>query len=101
VSTNESLGSNCYSTNPLTWKNDTAYASAKLNPGGLPRRFDRIDPGICDAKIQGGLLWIHKPNKRGYFRIGKNYHVCDYNLFYVSIRENAALRIQSFFEKKR
>lgn len=100
VSTNESLGSNSYCTNPLTWKRDTAYAGVKLNPGGLPRRYDRIDPEICDAKIQGGLVWIHKPHKRGYFRIGKNYHVCDYNLFYMSIRQNISLRIKTYLDKQ-
>lgn len=101
VSKNEFLGSNCYCTNPLTWKCDSIYAGYDLNLGGLPRRFDRIDEGIADARIKDGLLWIHKPKKRGYFRVGKNYHVSDYNLFYMNIRENVKHRIDAYFEIKK
>ncbi|MBK9526177.1 MAG: DUF3089 domain-containing protein [Bacteroidetes bacterium] len=99
-STNEFIGSNVYCTNPLLWKCDTSYAGKELNLGGLPRRFDRVDKGITDAKIQNGLLWIHKPKKRGYFRVGRNYHVSDYNLFYSNIRKNVQERIDSYYRQK-
>lgn len=99
TSTNEYLGSNCYCTNPLTWRRDSTEAGAELNLGGLPRQFNRIDIGITDARIQGGLLWIHRPKKTGYVRIGKNYHVSDYNLFYSNIRQNVKERVEAYFRK--
>jgi len=97
VTENEYLGSNYYCVNPLIWKCDTSYCGTELNLGGLPRRFDRIDENVSDAKIQNEILWIHKPKKRGYFRIGKNFHVSDYNLFYSNIRENVQTRIEEYF----
>lgn len=100
VNSNEFLGSNYYCTNPLSWKRDSTLVPANINSGGLPRRYNRLDRGITDAKVQGGLLWIHRPKKRGYMHLGKNYHVSDYNLFYSNIRENVDLRIRSFFQKK-
>lgn len=50
---------------------------------------------------QDGLLYIEKP-KDVLFNIGLlpggNYHVHDYNLFYMSIKENVKLRIEKYFE---
>ena len=94
---NKYLGSNYYCVNPLSWKSDSVYCSNELNLGGLPRKFDRIDERVSDAKIQEGLLWIHKPKKRGYWKVGGNYHVSDYNLFYSNIRKNVQTRIDAYF----
>jgi hypothetical protein len=94
---NEFLGSNYFCTNPLSWTSDTSYCGYEMNLGGLPRRFDRIDEHVSDAKIQDQLLWIHKPRKRGYYGFAKNFHVSDYNLFYMNIRKNVQTRIDSYF----
>ena len=85
--------------NPLTWKRDTAYAPKSLNLGGVPSSFDRIDVGITDAKISPQVvLWCHAPGKIGYPK-GKNYHVADYALFYMNIRENAKVRCEEYLKK--
>ncbi len=85
--------------NPLTWRRDTVYAPASLNKGSLPSTFDRLDVGIVDAKISPAhILWSHKPAKRGY-RKGDNYHVMDYSLFWMNIRENVATRVERYFSK--
>lgn len=94
---NEFLGSNYYCVNPLSWNTDSLHCEKELNLGGLPRKFDRVDPQISDAKIQNGILWIHKPKKRGYWKVGRNYHVSDYNLFYMNIRKNVQSRIDAYF----
>ena len=84
--------------NPLTWKTDTIPASASLNHGSIPFGFNRIDKGIADAKITTtGLLWVHKKSLEGYSD-GKNYHILDYNLFWMNIRENVKQRIDRYFE---
>ena len=95
---NEFLGSNYYCVNPLNWKSDTVYCNKELNLGGLPRKFDRIDKNISDAKINKGLLWIQRPKKRGYWKVAGNYHVSDYNIFYMNIRENVRKRIEAYFQ---
>ena len=86
--------------NPLTWNTDTTYAASFLNPGGSPNQLDRIDTNVCDAKINNSILWVNKPKKRGYVHLGKSYHLCDYSLFYLSIRNNVATRTQHYFNTK-
>ena len=86
--------------NPLTWNADSTYVPASLNPGGAPIKLNRIDTNICDAKINNGILWVNKPKKKGYIRLGKSYHLCDYSLFYLSIRNNVQTRTQNYFSKK-
>ena len=82
--------------NPLTWKTDTTYAQAVLNTGGAPLRLNRIDTAICDAKINNGILWVHKVKKNGYIHLGKSYHLCDYSLFYLNIRNNVIERAKAY-----
>lgn len=90
----------CACVNPLSWKTGTEAVPATLNKGGLSFRYKGIDPALCSARCIDGLLWISKPNKKGYYKLGKSYHVVDYNLFYINLRENAALRVKSYIERK-
>lgn len=86
-------------TNPLTWSTEGNYASAKLNDGGTLRDFQKIIPNLCDAQVQDGVLRINKPNIKGkLFLQINNYHIGDYNLFYMNIRKNAELRVKTFIE---
>lgn len=85
-------------TNPLTWKTDTAYASKDLNKGGVGLKFDMIRE-LADAQTSNGILWIHQPYVRGrIFLKTKTWHKADYNLFWMSIRDNVALRLEKFLE---
>lgn len=91
-------------TNPLTWTRDTAYASADLNLGGLPMNHKVIDENICDAKIsENGLLWVHRPvNKtsKDYLYVNsESFHVLEYNLFYMNLRNNVTQRVEHYFIK--
>jgi hypothetical protein len=85
--------------NPLTWRRDTLYAPASLNKGSLPSTFDRIDVGLHDAKISPReIIWTHYSGKVGY-PPGPNFHVVDFNLFWMNIRENVAVRIEEYLSK--
>jgi hypothetical protein len=87
--------------NPLTWRHDAAYAPVSLNKGSVPYGFSKIDMGVADAQISpSGLLWVHKKNKKG-FPGRKRYHVIDYNLFWMNIRENANLRVENYIRKNK
>ncbi|MDF2450413.1 MAG: hypothetical protein K0R26_2917 [Bacteroidota bacterium] len=87
--------------NPLSWKTDTSYVPAATNKGGLPFTTSRIDTGLVDAKLApSGFLWVHKPDKPQEEYPATNtpyYHLNDYNFFYMNIRENVKIRIQSYF----
>jgi hypothetical protein len=66
------------------------------------QNFEKVKPGICDATVYKGMLWIHRP-KIPFARTlsGGNYHIGDYNLFYMNIRENVAERINTYLKHKR
>jgi len=89
-------------TNPLSWDNQNVKISRDQNPGSLLYNFNKISPQVAGAINHNGVLWTPKPHFFGNFLIKtKNYHIADYNLYYVSIRKNAALRVTNFFEKQK
>ena len=91
-------------TNPLTWTLDTLLAPTTLNRGGVSQDFKRIDPQVTDAKIHHGLLWVTPPKPGGYPRfllpgrpeLRHSFHIADYSLFYMNIRENAKARVRAW-----
>ncbi|MBK9016743.1 MAG: DUF3089 domain-containing protein [Saprospiraceae bacterium] len=93
------LGDSIVVTNPLTWKADGLAANKSLNEGMIARKFNQVLPQSADAKAVNGVLWVHKPKFPGsLFFWKKNYHIADYNLFYVNIRKNAQHRVDSFWK---
>ena len=98
---NHHSGNNIAVTNPLNWKRDETYAPKQLNEGSVLRKFEKsFYPGITDAKVEDGVLWITKPKFPSSFLVWfKNYHIADYNLFYVNVRKNAQLRAATYLEK--
>lgn len=88
-------------TNPLTWDLKESLAPAVLNKGGILKDFNKVIPGLVNAQVHGNVLWVNKPRFFGsIFLTMKNYHIADYNLFYMNIRENAATRIKHFLQKQ-
>ena len=92
-------GDNLECVNPITWKRDNNTAPASLNTGSVPYGFNRIDKAYADATISPtGLLWVNKKPKKGYVN-GNSYHVLDYNLYWMNIRENVKLRTETYLQK--
>lgn len=88
-------------TNPLSWSATKQFVPRNENPGSILWNFEKIRPQVCDALVTDGLLWIHKPQFPGSFLFNwKSYHPADYNLFYMSIRENVADRVNSFLSER-
>ena len=89
-------------TNPLTWKNDSVYAPYRLNKGGILKNFKHVIPHLSDAQVKDGVVRIDKPHffLTPFFKY-TNYHIVDYNLFYMNIRENAQLRVKKFLEQNK
>lgn len=82
------------SVNPLSWTTDTLLVGRENNLGGILKNFKRIRPKLTDAQNHEGKLWINKPRFFGNFLLRwKRFHVVDYNLFYLNIRENAEHRV--------
>jgi len=92
---------NAICTNPLTWTLDTTYAPYEKNLGGVLKNFNKILPNVCDAQVHNGLLWVNQPHFPGSsFIHWKIYHIVDYNLFYMNIRENVGERVNLFLKEK-
>lgn len=86
--------------NPITWTTDTGIVSKNLHKGAVLQDFKKVRPRICDAKVEKNLLWVHRPAFPGSRLINNpNYHIGDYNLFYMDVRANASLRLQSFLNR--
>lgn len=80
--------------NPLTFTRDTTLAGKEKNIGGLNRDSETILPQVCNAQIHEDIVWVSKPDIPGKaLLLLKNLHVADYNLYWLTIRQNVALRV--------
>jgi len=89
-------------TNPILWTTDTSCAAREQNSGALLRRFNHIIPQVTDAQVDqtNGVLRISQPHFFGNVFIHlHNYHIADFNLFYMNVRENAILRAGKFVKQ--
>jgi hypothetical protein len=87
-------------TNPLTWDSGKPIANRDLNKGGILLKFNKKVEKVTNATVHGNILWSKKPHFFGnIFYTTKNYHVADMNLYYMNIRENAALRAKFFWKQ--
>lgn len=86
--------------NPISWTTDSMLAAKENNRGAILYKFNTIFPHTNDAKVAGNVLWVHKPRFPWSFlyRI-RNYHIGDYNLFYLNIRQNVDTRLKIHFNK--
>lgn len=92
--------------NPLTWTTDGTYAGTELNLGGIVFVEDRDKPpapdiGVVSAQCVDGALMISRPEGKAYSYMPMghdNYHIYDYGLFYVNIRENVERRVAAYLE---
>jgi hypothetical protein len=88
--------------NPLTWNNNTSIAPREMHQGAVLRKFyDGLYPNLIDVWVDNGLLRVSKPKIPGApFLPIRNFHVADFNFFYVNVRENVADRIDAYFKIK-
>jgi hypothetical protein len=105
--------------NPLTWRTDGAPASASLNIGAvnypgqftgtladlkdLPREYVEAKPvletGVADAQCVDGMLLVREIRSTHYSSrpMGRdNYHIYDYGLFHMNLRQNVETRVAHY-----
>ena len=84
-------------TNPLSWSSTNTQVDRFENTGAILYDFNRIIPFVVGANNHEGVLWTEKPHFLGSFLYKtENYHIADYNFYYMSVRKNVADRIKSF-----
>jgi hypothetical protein len=87
------------SVNPITWTATKTFTNYADHKGTLGLKF-KISPQIISSKQEEGILWIKKPKVAGkVFVKTKIWHFADYNLFWMDIRENVALRVRNYNEQ--
>ena len=94
----EAENGNSLCVNPLTWTLDKQWVSSELHQG-IMNSFETIVPHTVGAGIEPSskILWIDTQvmlDKEK--KTIKNYHVWDYNLFWLNIRQNVKQRIDAF-----
>ncbi|WP_262695553.1 DUF3089 domain-containing protein [Kordiimonas aquimaris] len=102
-------GTKMLCTNPLTWITDDT-AESSMNIGAVTVVEDESPIGEPVGNFNGakcgedGFLYLTKePGEawQDYKMFGENYHVYDYHMFYMNIRENAAIRAQAWLNQNR
>lgn len=89
-------------TNPLIWKPGEEPVPKSENLGGVLRDFNVILPNLASAQIYNGVLWTEKPKFPWSFLFTRrNYHIADYNLYYLNVRRNAQDRVAAYLETAR
>ncbi|WP_167517015.1 DUF3089 domain-containing protein [Hydrotalea flava] len=89
-------------TNPLTWKADEPDATRFVNEGAVLKNFNKVIPHVVNAIVEKNILWMQQPRFFGSFLLHtKNYHIADFNFFYVNIRGNVALRKAAFLSEQK
>jgi hypothetical protein len=98
-----------FSVNPMTWDEGTEIAPTSMNLGAVPfgksdTSFQGIHPALISTRNdQGYLMASPTPPEdlfvNGEFTMGDPliYHMHDFNLFWMNIRENARERVHTFF----
>ena len=90
--------------NPLTWSTDGAHAPHEANLGAV--NFDGSDahePGAADAQCREGRLRVSEIRSDHYtlMPLGRdNFHIYDYALFYVNVRQNAQARVDAYLRER-
>ena len=87
--------------NPLTWSTEPGRAPDSLNQGGILYNYEAGPiPGLVWAERRGAGLFTNKPRFFGDIFFGtKNYHVADYNFFWMNVRNNAVERVDAWFDR--
>ncbi len=97
--------------NPLTWDADQPAVASFPNPGALPDVSPHLpEPGPLvrdpfDARVVDGLVEVAMPRTLWYeeqFNAeAGDFHLADIPLFWMSLRNNVARRVEGFLRKRR
>ena len=99
-------GTTMLCTNPLSWTTSDDAVARDDNPGAVPyatgeQPIGAPIAGLTGARCADGILYLDPaPGEpfTQYLLPGDNYHIYDYGLFYMSVRDNAARRANAFLD---
>lgn len=92
---------NAIVTNPLSWDEDRPEVKRSENKGAILYNFNKVIPHVVNASVNDQVIWVNKPHFLGSILLKtKNYHIADYNFYYLNIRENVLERVHSMSTQK-
>lgn len=101
VTKENARGDSVLVTNPISWTTDITFVGRTRNKGAILTKFNKIFPTPADAQISNGVLFTQKPTFPWSFLYKtNNYHIGDINLYYINVRENVAMRVHAFQQRK-
>lgn len=93
-STSKLIGKACI--NPVSWTCDTLAHEA---PAGILMQMNKATGYTNRATVRGNYLWVK--TRAPFISQWKSLHLVDYNLFWKSIRKNAADRLKAWENRYR
>jgi hypothetical protein len=88
--------------NPVSWTTDNRWTPKELHKGAIGKDFNNLISKKIRVEVAPGIniLWVEIPEeieKKSELasRLG-NFHIIDYNLFWMDIRENVKQRIKAY-----
>jgi hypothetical protein len=79
--------------NPITWRTVTLPSQMDEHKGTVMGDYSVVYPNVLIAQSNTHILWVTRPDIKGTNIIGSNnFHIADFNLFWLDVRENAILR---------
>ena len=85
--------------NPITFTRDKSIITTDGTDGILGRDSETIYDPEFTVQIHNSIIWVSRPDIPGKLFIPKNLHIADYNLFWLSIRENVAVKVENYLRK--
>lgn len=83
--------------NPITWRTDTVASALSAHLGTVMGDYAHVYPQVLQAKVADHILWVKRPDIKGTGIIrSNNFHIADFNLFWMDVRENAILRGENY-----
>ncbi len=98
----EKKDGNSLCVNPITWTTDSTPSDKADHKGMVGRKFEQVYAHIISASVEPSskILWVELPNEqdesRGFIN---NFHIADFNMFYMDVRENVRQRIAAYLHK--
>ena len=92
--------------NPVSWTTDNNWTSKEMHKGAVGKDFNKLISKKIRVEVAPGIniLWVEIPEEIEQkselaSRLG-NFHILDYNLFWMDIRENVKQRIDAYMHRK-
>jgi hypothetical protein len=88
--------------NPISWRTDHNLTAREMHKGAIGKDFNKLISKKIRVEVAPdiNILWVEMPEdieKKSELasRLG-NFHIVDYNLFWMDIRENVKQRIKAY-----